>query len=295
MTLTRASPAKLNLALSVGAPDANGYHPLASWMVATEFHDTLTLEHADRPSLDVRFASDALGQHTVDWPSDKDLTWRALLLLAQHTGHQHPLRITVEKRIPPGGGLGGGSGNAATLLVAANQYLDLKLSDTTLKSHAAQLGSDVPFFIDALQGRPSCLATGYGEQLTPAPHPHPLSLVLIWPGIGAPTGPVYKTFDQLNPNAAVNLPAVRNLINSQPLGHDQPFNDLARPAMHAQPALRDQHQRITNCIERPVHITGSGSTLYVIARDDSEAHTIATQITDRLKLDAVATKTLADQ
>lgn len=290
-TLTLQSPAKLNLALAVGAPDPNGYHPLASWMVATRFHDTLAITHADKPALDVRFTDDALGTHTVDWPAEADLTWRALHKLAEHTGCSLPLRVTLEKRIPPGGGLGGGSGNAATLLVAANQFLDLNLPDTDLHNIAATLGADVPFFIHALRGNPSCLATGYGEILTPTPLHQPIHLVLIWPRVGCPTGPVYRTFDELNPTAKANLQAVRDLINTDNLPPEAPFNDLAEPAMTVQPLLRSTRNQLCEQLSHPVHITGSGSTLYLIAPTAHQAEQTARDIRDNLPLDTIATQT----
>src|SRR5262249_32688294 len=96
----------------------------------------------------VRWASDAPRTSHIDWPIEKDLAVRAHRLLEQHAGRPLPLQMTLDKRIPIGGGLGGGSSDAAAMLMAANELFSLGLSPHALASLSTSLGSDIAFFID---------------------------------------------------------------------------------------------------------------------------------------------------
>ncbi|WP_428390077.1 4-(cytidine 5'-diphospho)-2-C-methyl-D-erythritol kinase [Mucisphaera sp.] len=291
-SLTLPCPAKLNLALSVGEPDATGYHPLASWMVAIDLHDELILTSPpgnDRPNL--KFTSDALGQHAINWPPAKDLAYRALHALEDHTGQSLSIGIELHKRIPPGAGLGGGSSDAAGVLVGVNKLLDLKLSSDELCQLAATLGADVAFLVKAIHGSTSAIATGYGEQLTPLLHPKPIHLTLIWPGFGCSTAGVYQAFDALNPQKTVELERVQSLASQTRLDPNAPFNDLAEPAKRVQTQLATVQAELQHKLRQTVHITGSGSALYVIARDAAQARNmtrLAEQI-DPCKARAVST------
>lgn len=156
--LELSCPAKVNLALYVGAPCTDGLHPLASWMVALRFADTLTLQHHEsgndsrfdiRPideSVDGRgFTGTSSPRISIDWPIEEDLVYRAHRLMEQHVGSHLPVHLKLRKRIPAGAGLGGGSSNAAATLVGLNHLFDLGLPDQTLIPIARRLGSDVVF------------------------------------------------------------------------------------------------------------------------------------------------------
>ena len=112
--LTLRCLAKVNLALSVASPQASGLHPIASWMVAVDFADTLTLHRLEAgPSrFSVVYSPLAPRVEEVNWPQEKDLSFRAHALLEKHADKPLPVQAAIEKMIPTGAGLGGGSSDA---------------------------------------------------------------------------------------------------------------------------------------------------------------------------------------
>jgi len=296
-------PAKVNLALSIASPLANGYHPLASWMVALHFADRLTLHRLDATEsdtgasrFDITFADDAPVRGVVDWHIEKDLAFRAHGLVEAQCGRKLPVRMTLDKRIPTGAGLGGGSSDAAAMLVALDRLYDLQLGRETLCTLGGKLGSDVAFLVAALLGKPSAIVTGLGETLEPSPMRGPLHLVLIFPKFGCPTGEVYRAFDQAHPATqprTTDVARVRRLTAMSPLPPDAPFNDLAGPACSVRPELGRLQQSFTQSLAVPVHVTGSGSTLFLIGPDETAAATLAKKATAVSGLAAIATHTIA--
>jgi 4-diphosphocytidyl-2-C-methyl-D-erythritol kinase len=292
------SPAKVNLALSVGGPDPQRrLHPIASWMAALEFGDRLHLtpqSHRATSRFQIAFAADAPVACEVDWPLEKDLACRAHAAMVAHVGRPLPVQATLLKRVPTGAGLGGGSGNAAAMLVALARAFQLPISRQQLIALGQQLGSDVGFQVAAVLGQPSALVSGFGEHVEPLPMPNPLDLVLIFPGFGCPTGPVYAAFDDaLNDPKRPDEQAVRHLATQWPVPPDGPFNDLAAPACRVQPRLGELLDVLRRRHNLVVHVTGSGSTLFVLASDAAEAEQIARRIVGETGLAALATRTLS--
>ena len=285
-TIVRA-PAKLNLALSVGAPGADRMHPISSWMVTTDFVDDLHLRRLDegRDSLyAIIWAPDAPRTTLIDWPIQKDLAVRAHLALEKHVGRRLPVRMKLEKRIPVGGGLGGGSSNAAAMLRGIVELFDLELSHADLVEIARSLGSDVPFL---LRGG-SAIVEGLGERLEHHDHLPDVHAVLAFPAAACPTGAIYGKFDAMRPDAALQASRVRALAATAPLAHDAPFNDLAAPAIAVEPVLEDEIAEIEAATGRTVHVSGSGSTLFVLCGGRLEADLLAEQVRTRAALPAVA-------
>ena len=293
-------PAKVNLALSVGAPvPPKGYHPIASWMVAVNFADELTIEDVapgEPTTLARAFADDAPVPCTIDWPVEKDLAFRAHALLETHLGKRLPVAMKLSKRIPAGAGLGGGSGNAAGVLVGLDDFFRLQLPDQTLIELGAQLGADVAFLVAAMRGRPSALATGFGELLAPAPSRDIIPIVLIFPPFGCPTNEVYAAFDaSIAARPAVpsaDAPRIEALLSQNPLPQAAPFNDLAEPACVVRPQLGELRHQLADTLKLPVHITGSGSTMFIIAPSATTAKSLARKVLAKSGLHAIATRTL---
>ncbi len=157
-TLSVKAPAKLNLFLHVTGRRANGYHELQSLFTLIDLTDTLHFTVRD----------DGLIRRTneiVGLPEEDDLVVRAAKLLQQSTGTSLGVDISVEKVIPSGGGLGGGSSDAATTLMTLNSLWGIGLSQHKLIELGVQLGADVPFFIFGQ----TAIATGIGEQLKAFP------------------------------------------------------------------------------------------------------------------------------
>ncbi len=297
-TTVLACPAKVNLSLSIGSPLPTGMHPLSSWMVALEFADTLTLSPAGQTRFEMVYASDAPKPCPIDWPIEKDLGARAHKLLESHVGHPLPIAYSLAKRIPTGAGLGGGSSNAAAALVGLNNAFSLNLDKSTLITLGQKLGSDVGFLIGALLGAPSAIVAGLGEKLDPVPIRQTIHLTLIFPSFGCPTGPVYGAFDKLhnykpgNPLTPSQDARVRAMTQAWPVTPDSPFNDLAQPACIVAPGLAQTQAAAQTALGLPVHITGSGSTLFAIAPSAAEAARLATLATKATGLPAISTKTI---
>ena len=150
------APAKINLFLHIVGQRADGYHLLQTVFRLLDYYDTIYLKPTDNK--EVKRTNDVPGV-----PEDNDLCVRAARLLQQHTGCTRGVEIFVKKNIPMGGGLGGGSSDAATVLLALNRLWQLNLSRTELLNLGLKLGADVPFFIYGT----NAWAEGIGEQLQP--------------------------------------------------------------------------------------------------------------------------------
>lgn len=164
------APAKLNLTLRVLGRRADGYHQLQSVFQFIDRCDRLFIE----PRSDGRVRR---LEGAPEVPEDQDLVVRAARLLQRHTGCRQGADIRLDKQLPLGGGLGGGSSDAATTLHALNQLWGLKLSMDQLAALGLELGADVPVFV---RGQ-AAWAEGVGEQLEPVDLPEPWYLVLIPP------------------------------------------------------------------------------------------------------------------
>jgi len=291
--LTIQAPAKLNLALSVGPPNAAGMHPIASWMVTVNYHDDLHLTRLSPGTLSryaILWHKDAKRRSEINWSITKDLAVRAHLALEQHINRNLPVQLKLEKRIPVGGGLGGGSSDAAAMLLAVNDLFELELSLDELASIGATLGSDVPFLVHG----GSAVVEGLGDRLTHHPRTSPIHAVLAFPDAACPTGRVYNLFDELSKGSAkLREDAVNRLATSNgSLRPDAPFNDLARAALRAAPTLENSLAEISRLAERPAHITGSGSSLFVVTDDATHAVALAQAIEQQIHLPAVAVQSV---
>lgn len=291
--LALACPAKVNLALSVGPRDEQGYHAIASWMAALTFADALTLERRAGTST---FDFVDAGAGPIDWPVPSDLAFRAHQLMQRHVNRPLPVRATLRKVIPTGAGLGGGSSDAAAMLVALDALFELGCDTRTLVELGGTLGSDVPFLVRAIRGEPAAVVTGRGESLEPVPLAAPIDLVLVLPELHCATGAVYAAFDAMKPNAGPPDEArVHALAAGGGAGGGVAaqglFNDLAAAAERVAPRLGETRKRVSELAEGSVHITGSGAAMFILAGSPDEAARLASRITARTGLRAVATRT----
>jgi 4-diphosphocytidyl-2-C-methyl-D-erythritol kinase len=286
---TRRAHAKLNLVLSVGPPEPPGsvypgWHPIASWMVALDLCDEVRIEplgKGDASSFTVRFADDAPRPSAIDWAIEKDLGWRAHRALEGHVGHPIPTRIEVLKRIPVGAGLGGGSSNASAVLVGLNVAHGLGVGTPELARLGAALGSDVPFFIDEEReiARPA-LVMHMGERLERLDPVH-AEVVLIVPPFGCATPAVYRAFDDLlgSGGTGVREAQVRAIATHHVLDPGVLFNDLERAACTIAPELGRLKAHATLASGLPVHLTGSGSAMFIVCPPE-RARALATRLAE---------------
>jgi 4-diphosphocytidyl-2-C-methyl-D-erythritol kinase len=188
-----AAPAKINLFLHVVGRRPDGYHLLQSAMQLIDLADTVSIAARDDGVIARAAALPGI-------PEADDLTIRAARLLQSASGTRHGATIAVEKRIPIGGGLGGGSSDAATVLLALNRLWNLDWPRRRLMDLGLTLGADVPFFI----GGRNAFAEGIGEALTPIDLP-PVSYALIHPGVSVPTAAIFTASELTRDTAALKI------------------------------------------------------------------------------------------
>lgn len=288
-TVERRGYAKVNLALGVGAPIPApsafaGYHPICSWMASVDLFDDVLVSRVGGETSEYRieWADGAPRPSPIDWPLEKDLAVRAHRLLEAEVGRALPVSLVVWKRIPVGGGLGGGSADAAAAMMAIRELFELDVSIARCIELSAKLGSDVAFFLDEHVPARGAIVSNLGdtiERVAPVQQP----LTLFFPPFGCPTGPVYKAFDASNGGDGLETraAAVRRLIDvaarTGRVTTDELFNDLASPACHVEPRLRMIIDRLAGELNANIHVTGSGSTLFALASTQAQAELMASR------------------
>jgi len=260
--LTIEAPAKINLSLRVLRRRGDGFHEIATRMAPLALADRLTLEllpHA-RPGLVEFTCSDP----TV--PDDEsNLAVKAVRALEQSTGPVPALRIHLEKRIPHGAGLGGGSSDAAAVLRGLAQLLSPAPSPDALHAAASATGSDVPFFLHGCV----CDCTGRGEIVTPVPNfSWSPRILLLKPPFPVPTPDAYRRWQQ-----ARDLPGLTSAAQPSPGG--PLVNDLERPVFEKYPVLALLKTRLLQCPGVTAALmSGSGSTIFAVLEPDADAPAI---------------------
>ncbi len=250
--------AKLNLVLRVVGRRADGYHLLETLFHPLDLHDDVVVAPTSTPGvqLAVTAASDEL---RVSAGPD-NLVCRALQALRAAVGYPGGFEVRLHKRIPAGGGLGGGSSDAAAALRLGNELLGAPLDPVALARVAVQLGADVPFF---LRGG-SQWGRGIGDELTAA-KVLPCHFVLVLPPFGCPTVDVYKTFARLwqHSGGLASVPSITVPDTGVSAVRIACHNDLEPAAELVRPQLADLRCQIVKLGFADVRMTGSGSTLFL--------------------------------
>lgn len=275
MRLSAFAPAKVNLFLHVGGPDAEGYHPISSLMVFADVGDQVMVQPSDAP------AFETTGPFGASIPAgDDNLVLRAARAFhAKLGGPVPPYRLILDKRLPIAAGLGGGSSDAGAALKLLRDALAPQFSDDDLEPLAASLGADGAACFRAT----ALMAEGRGEVLSPAPVLPPLHAVLVNPGVPSPTGAVYRAYDAaVHPDGAERPPMPVVLENAEEAAGWLAVatrNDLEAPAVALQPrigealdVLRDQPESLL------VRMSGSGATCFALCAGDIEAETLAERV-----------------
>lgn len=248
-TLVVAAPAKVNLFLHVTGRRADGYHTLESLFVLVDLADTITL-HRREDGVIAR-TNDVAGVAATD-----DLAILAAQALQAGSGTRLGVALTVEKRIPIGGGLGGGSSDAASTLLALNRLWELALPPQRLLAIAATLGADVPFFV----GGAPAVARGIGEQLTP------MTLPAAWIAIACPAAAIRTADIFAAPELTRNTASAKIDVFSEGYGH----NDLQAVTVAKAPDVRRAISAL-NDVAPHARMTGSGACAIALCASEPEA------------------------
>lgn len=251
---TVLAPAKVNLYLEVVSRRPDGYHEIRTLFQTLDWGDRVSVERA--PSGGVVCETDGLALPE----GDGNLAVRAAKAYLAAAGLSGGARLRIEKRIPLGGGLAGGSSDAAAVLRALDADLHA-LGDGRLVEVARGLGSDVPFLLSG----GTAIGAGRGDAITALAKAPPIHVVLVIPPFGTDTARVYAHADaRLRRAPAGGLDrAVAALASGDPARvREAHHNDLAIPAMTAYPDLRRFASDGERLLGRPLCLTGSGSTLF---------------------------------
>ena len=249
--MTIQAPAKVNLVLRILGKRADGFHEIETLMAPVTLSDEIDIEVFAGSGIDLACSD-------PDVPSDaSNLVWRAVEAFAARTGKIFRTTIGLRKNIPSGAGLGGGSSDAAAVLVALNRLLDAGLAEDDLESIAASLGSDIPFFI---RNRPA-ICRGRGEIMEAAGPLPEANILLIKPPFPVPTAWAYKAWAACNKDGRISP--------RQLLGDIELTNDLELPVFEKfllLPALKSwliAQPEVTSAM-----MSGSGSTIFAAIRGD---------------------------
>ena len=254
------APAKLNLFLHVVGQRADGYHLLQSVFRLIDRADTVHLQLRD----------DGRVMREGDLPGvaeDDDLTVRAARLLQSHAPAGAGVDIRLDKALPLGGGLGGGSSDAATVLLALNHLWQVNLSREALQEMALQLGADVPVFIFGQ----AAFAEGVGEVLRPV-EIQPAWYVVLMPPVQVPTAAIFAA-----PELTRNTPPLKIAPFSAGMGH----NDL-------QPVVVSRYPEVARHLEwlaqyGEVRMTGSGACVFASFSTEEAAHDVLRQLPETMQ------------
>jgi len=260
-TLILHPSAKINLTLHVGSKRDDGYHDLRTLLQSITLNDTLTFSARRGPF--------SLASRTPGVPSDRtNLVWRAaeaLWAALGRTGDPRDAHIKLDKAIPTQAGLGGGSADAAAALVGLNKLWGARLSRRVLMRLGAQLGSDVPFF---LQGG-TALGIGRGEELYPVDDVERMGVVIIKPSFGVSTADAYGWLDADRASENRNRepefldPSVSDMVEvGWPSGPLALSNDLMGPVAMRHPAVFEMVQACLGVGAIGAQMTGSGSAVF---------------------------------
>lgn len=249
------APAKLNLFLHVVGRRADGYHLLQTVFQFLDYGD----------DLEFRVTDDGRITRATDLPivpATSDLTLRAARLLQETAGITRGVEILLRKRIPAAGGLGGGSSDAATTLMALNELWGARLTRAQLATLGLKLGADVPVFVGGL----GAWAEGVGEQLTPIELPQPWYVVLS-PPVAVSTAAVFQGLELTRYSPAITIRDFR-------AGRTR--NDL-------EPAVRRQYPQVDQALTwlsrfGEARMTGSGGCAFVAIEDEASAQAILSQV-----------------
>ncbi|CAB4572964.1 MAG: 4-(cytidine 5'-diphospho)-2-C-methyl-D-erythritol kinase [Actinobacteria bacterium] len=273
------APGKINLALRVGPRRADGYHDLLTCFQAVDIWETVALSPADEFSIAV--SGDVnLGEIPLD---GNNLAMKAVAAVARATGRADAVAILIDKKVPVGGGMGGGSADAAATLIAINELWQTGLSQVELLTIAAELGSDVPFLLEG----GTAIGRGRGEILEPIK-----SLAFSWVIVPSmehlATPGVYGRLDELRADVDVVLPESLPDAFLDALYRGDPealaphlINDMAQASLDLEPELEATLEKGLQCGALAVMVSGSGPTCAMLARDDAHANAMQASLRDQ--------------
>jgi 4-diphosphocytidyl-2-C-methyl-D-erythritol kinase len=254
------APAKINLSLKIIGRRNDCFHEIDTLIAPISLYDKIRI---DKGALgkDIEFRCD---DPSVP-QGDDNLAVRAAKVFFETTKIEPRVLIELEKKIPHGAGLGGGSSDAASVLLALNELFDAKLPAEALAEMAAPIGSDVPFFLF----RSAALCKGHGEIVTPIKLKRKLSILLLKPAFAVSTGWAYSRWQ-----GSREIPGIR--YEAQEFADQMFVNDLERPVFEKFVFLARLKMWLLGQSEVGAALmSGSGSTMFAVTRENADADRVA--------------------
>ena len=259
------APAKLNLFLHITGRRPDGYHTLQTVFQLLDWGDTLHFKRRDDGLI-------TRSTEIADVPPEHDLTVRAATLLKTHTGSSAGVDIELEKRLPMGAGLGGGSSDAATTLLALNRLWKLNLPRLELQALALKLGADVPFFVFGK----NAFAQGVGEALDVVQLP-PRHFLVVTPRVHVPTAAIFSekalTRDS-KPLTITDFPAELSCNTEWPESFGR--NDMQQVVVEKYAEVAQVLRWFENVA--PARMSGSGASVFAAFRSKAEAEAVQAKL-----------------
>ncbi|MGR5173172.1 4-(cytidine 5'-diphospho)-2-C-methyl-D-erythritol kinase [Vibrio owensii] len=253
------SPAKLNLFLYINGRTENGYHELQTLFQFVDHGDELTIQANDSGEITISPEIEGV-------PLKDNLIWKAATALQHYANCSYGAHIDLHKILPMGGGIGGGSSNAATALVALNYLWQTHLSDDELAEIGLALGADVPVFVRGF----AAFAEGVGEKLSPA-HPDEKWYLVVRPNVSIATADIFG-----HPDLTRNTPQrdLETLLNAPSVNDCEKIVRMLYPEVDKQLSWLLQYA--------PSRLTGTGSCVFAEFSSKTEAETILAQLSDKV-------------
>jgi 4-diphosphocytidyl-2-C-methyl-D-erythritol kinase len=279
---TYRSFAKINLHLQVDGKLPDGYHRLCTVFQTVELHDLVTVEPRPAPGVELTVPDGGA-------PEDaSNLAHRAAAAVLERWAPEKGLAITLRKRIPAGGGLGGGSGDAATVLLGAAEVLGLEVPPAELRAVARELGADVPYFL--VGG--TALGLGRGDEIVPLPEMDEETVLLATPDVAVSTAEIFAALGPIDPRP---LPAP--LLDFAQGGACpgiaglEGWNDLEPTVLDRVSEVRSVYNALRRAGASYVRLSGSGATVFAGFADPLRAGEAKSHLPDDAKV--YVTRTLS--
>jgi len=253
------SPAKINLFLQILGQRADGYHELRTLMCCVGLFDTISIDFEGAEI-------SASCSHPLVPQDQRNLACRAAHAFLAKIQRKTGVRIAIEKQIPVGAGLGGGSSNAAAVLLGLNRHFGEPLSRAALRELGLKIGADVPFFVD----RKPALASGVGEILKPYIGLKPTPVLLIYPGFSISTAEMFRIINLRLTNCAKKIKVFTFKDREFDIRRHL-HNDFEKVAQEKFPEIGAVKQALLKQGALGALMSGSGSAVYGLFRDRNTA------------------------
>ncbi len=259
--------AKVNYALEVRGVRLDGYHEISTVLQSISLADEVEIERVER-GFELVVEPEGVGIG----PLEENTVYKAWVRLREASGKELPVRVKLRKQIPAGAGLGGGSADAAAMLVGLNWIFGLGFGDAELREVGLRVGADVAFCV----GGGTALGESIGEVLSPLLAPPPHYLVIAKPAVGAETARIYRAYDERSEDS---LSSVDPVVDALRVGDAGALargvgNDLALVTESFVPGVRELREELLGAGALGAAMSGSGTALYGIFATEAEARAV---------------------